>query len=186
MIGRSLPKGIWGMALLIAAETTLIATLIASYAYLALAEGAWPPDGVPEPSLLVPLLLTGLLLVSGLPTQGASRAARRGSVRPAWLLLLAATAIQGAYLAIQIDLFVADLAELSPEGSAYESAYFTLLGTHHAHVALGLLINAWLIGKLAMGLTGYRTVALRAAALYWWFIIVSAVAVVFTQISPAL
>lgn len=180
------PNGWWGMALLIATEATLFGCLIAAYFYLRFNGGEWPPQGIPKPSVTAPLILTGGLVASAAPMLGAYLAARRGRAGPAWLLLALATAIQGTYLGFQIELYAADLREFSPTDSAYGSAYFTLLGTHHAHVGVGLAFNAFLLAKLLGGLTNYRLIGLRAVALYWYFVAAVAVAVVLTQLSPSL
>ena len=42
-----------------------------------------------------------------------------------------------------------------------------LLGADHAHVALGLLFDLWLLAKLARGFTTYRVNATQAIAWYW-------------------
>jgi heme/copper-type cytochrome/quinol oxidase subunit 3 len=52
-------------------------------------------------------------------------------------------------------------------------------------VALGLLLDLWLLVRLAGGLTEYRLNALRATALYWYVVAAVAVAVVLTQVSPS-
>ena len=51
---------------------------------------------------------------------------------------------------------------------------------------VGLLLDLWLLARLATGLTTYRLVGLRVIAFYWYFVYVVSVAVVLTQISPAL
>jgi heme/copper-type cytochrome/quinol oxidase subunit 3 len=183
---QSLPTGMWGMALFIATEATLFGTLIATYFYLRFNTTRWPPPGVPDPKVALPLILTAVLVASTVPVFFASRAARAGNARLAWLLFLGAFVIQGAYLGVQIHEFVGDLAKFSPHDSAYASIYFTLLGVHHAHVALGLALELWLLGKLLRGLTRYRLVGVRAIAMYWYFVSLLGIAVVLTQVYPAL
>jgi cytochrome c oxidase subunit III len=183
---RALPNGWWGMAILIAAEATLFGSLIASYFYLRFQASAWPPPGTPSPSVTLPLVLTGVLLASTLPLYAAVQSAAAGRVARAWLLVALALAVQGAYLGVQIHLFADDLASFSPAANAYGSIYFTLLAIHHAHVAVGLLLDLWIVGKLLRGLTNYRMVALRIVALYWYFVALVGVAVVFTQLYPSL
>lgn len=174
------------MALLIAAEATFFGCLIAAYFYLRFNGGEWPPAGIEDPAVAAPLLLTGGLLASCAPLLAAGRAAGEGLARRALLLVAATTAMQAAYLGFQIDLFSADLGDVDPTRSAYGSAYLTLLGAHHAHVALGLLLDAWLLAKLLGGLTEYRLKALRAVTLYWCFVALVAVPIVLTQLSPSL
>lgn len=180
------PSGWWGVALLIAGEATFFGCLIAAYFYLRFNGGEWPPAGIDRPSVTAPLILTAGLLASCLPFGAAYAAARAGRARIAWLLVALAAAIQATYLGFQIDLYAQDLSEFSPTDSAYGSAYFTLLGAHHAHVGLGLALNAWLLAKLLGGLTDYRLIGLRGIAFYWYFVAVAAVFVVLTQLSPSL
>jgi heme/copper-type cytochrome/quinol oxidase subunit 3 len=180
------PNGWWAMALLIATEATLFGSLIAAYFYLRVQSSAWPPPGVPTPSVTLPLVLTGVLLATAIPLDGAVRAARAGLARRAWLLLGIAFVIQAAYLGVQIHLFADDLGSFTPQGSAYGSIYFTLLGIDHVHVGFGLVLDVWLLGKLLGGLTNFRTTALRVVSWYWYFVALIGVAVVFTQLYPSL
>ena len=74
---------------------------------------------------------------------------------------------------------------LTPDHSAYASIYFTLLGTHHFHVLVGILLEAWLLARLLRGLTDYRVVGVRAVSWYWHFVNLMALFVVGTQLSPS-
>jgi heme/copper-type cytochrome/quinol oxidase subunit 3 len=180
------PNGWWGIAVFVATEATLFGTIIGSYFFLRFQVREWPPAGVPGPKVLVPVLLTAALVATSVPVQLAYSAARRDRLGLARLGLVLALAVQAAYLAIQIHLFVDDLDEFSPDQSAYASIYFTLLGGHHFHVLIGTLLEAWLLVRLVTGLTRYRLVALQATVFYWHFVNVLAVAVVLTQVSPSL
>jgi heme/copper-type cytochrome/quinol oxidase subunit 3 len=180
------PNGWWGIAVFVATEATLFGTMIGSYFYLRFQVPEWPPRGVPDPEVLVPLLLTAGLVATSLPVQLAYSAARRDRVALTRVLLLVALTIQAGYLGYQLHLFIDDLDKFSPDGSAYASIYFTLLGGHHLHVLIGILLEAWLLLRLVTGLTRYRLVALQATAFYWHFVNVLAVVVVLTQVSPSL
>jgi cytochrome c oxidase subunit I+III len=183
--GRAMPSGWWGMATFLATETALFGSLIGSYFYLRFTSPQWPQGGIAPPSAALPLALTAGLVLSALPMLGASRAASRGRGRAAWLLLALAFAMQAAYLAVQVVSYVDDLNTFSPSTNAYGSIYFTLLGAHHAHVLVGLLLNGWLLARLTRGLTAYRAIAVRAVALYWYVVSLVGVAVVLTQVSPS-
>jgi len=180
------PNGWWGMAIFVATEATLFGTLIGTYFYLRFTNPSWPPPGVPEPKVLAPLLLTAALVATSIPVQVAYNAARRDRVRLAQLALILALVVQAAYLVLQLRLFVDDLHAFSPNASSYASIYFTLLGAHHFHVVVGMMLEAWLVLRLVSGLTRYRLVGLQATAFYWHFVNVLAVVVVLTQVSPAL
>jgi heme/copper-type cytochrome/quinol oxidase subunit 3 len=180
------PNGWWGIAVFVATEATLFGTIIGTYFFLRFQTPSWPPPGTPGPKVLVPLVLTAALVATSIPVQLAYSAARRDRVAFARLALVLALAVQAAYLGIQIHLFVGDLDKFSPNQSAYASIYFTLLGGHHFHVLIGILLEAWLLLRLVTGLSRYRLVALQATVFYWHFVNVLAVAVVLTQVSPSL
>lgn len=179
-------SGWWGAALLIATEVTLFACLIATYFYLRFRTSEWPLGGIEKPSVTLPLVFTGMLVATCVPMFLSVKAAKGGAVRAAWSLLLLATIVQATYLGLQIHLMVDDLHSFSPQANAYGSIYYALIGTHHAHVAVGLAIDAWLLWKLARGITNYRLIALRVAAFYWYFVSATAIAVVLTQLYPSL
>ena len=180
------PNGWWGIALFVATEATLFGTLVGSYFFLRFNTLQWPPPGVSEPKALWPLVLTGVLVATSVPMQLAVRAARAGRRGAAWWLVAAALAVQAAYFAVQVHLFFGDLARFKPQGSSYASIYFTLLGADHAHVALGLLLDLWLLARLAARLTTYRLTGLRVIAFYWHFVNAVSVAVTLTLLSPVL
>jgi cytochrome c oxidase subunit I+III len=183
--GRSRPSGWWGMAVFLATEAALFGSLIGSYFYLRFTSPEWPQGGIEAPSAALPIVLAAVLVLSTLPMAAASAAARRGAARPAWLLLALAFAIQAGYLAVQVVSFIDELSKFHPSDNAYASIYFSLLGAHHAHVVLGLLIDAFLLVRIAGGLTEYRITGLRAAALYWYVVAAVGVFVVATQVSPS-
>jgi cytochrome c oxidase subunit 3 len=136
--------------------------------------------------VLVPVLLTCGLVATSVPMFLAAVQANQHRVRAVWFLILAALLVQSAYLGIQLHFFLSDLDAFSPSASAYGSAYFTLLGAHHAHVAVGILLDLWLLARLLNGLTPYRVNAVRVVSWYWHFVNLVGVLVTLTVISPAL
>ena len=183
---RSRPNGWWGMAVFVATEATLFGTLIGSYYDLRFRNPAWPPKGVPDPKLVLPLILLAVLVSTSIPVQFGFIFAKRGWARRAQIALLIAVALQVAYLAAQIHLYVDDLDQFTPQQSAYGSIYFTLVGAHHAHVVIGILLELWLILRLFGGTTVYRSVGLHATTFYWHAVNVLAIAVTIVQVSPSL
>lgn len=160
-----LPLGWWGMAMLVATEAALFAMMIGSYFLLRFKNLDWPPRGIPEPKLLVPLILLGVLLLSLVPlTKG-------------WVL--AALVMQAGYLAMELQLYSDDLRTFTPQQHAYGSLYFTLLGADHAHVAFGLVLTAWLLWKREERVR-------KPVLLYWYAVAVLTVAVTLTVLSPAI
>ncbi len=180
------PNGWWGAGVFLASEATLIGTLVGSYFYLRFNTSPWPPHGTPEPRVVAPLVLTLVLVAAAGVVYAALWNARRGRRFAALGALALATFVQGVYLALQIALMRSDLDHYSPRTSAYSSIYYTLSGAAHAHVAVGLLIDLWLVARIASRITPYRLVGLRVATLYWSVVSVLAVVVFLTQVSPKL
>src|SRR5438552_853358 len=160
------PNGWWGMALFLCAEVTLFGTLLATYFYLDFDAPRWPPAGIKAPSVLLPLLATGVLVTTSVPMLLAVRSAREGArLRTVWLLVLG-TVVQCCYLAAQVLLFRHDLHDFSPQATAYGSIYFTILAAHHAHVLFGILLDAMVLSYVAArGLSNYWLSGVRGVAL---------------------
>jgi heme/copper-type cytochrome/quinol oxidase subunit 3 len=176
----------WGMAMFVATEATLFAIMIAAYFYLRFKNLQWPPPGIPEPKLVLPLVLLAVLVATSVPVQLAARAGREGRLGAVRAFLALAFVAQAAYLGISIHAYASDLEKFGPGAHAYGSIYYTLLGADHAHVGLGLLFSLWLLAKLARGMTLYRLNALQAIAFYWHAVNVLTVVVTLTLLSPAL
>jgi cytochrome c oxidase subunit III len=183
---RALSNAWWGVALLIATEATLLLCMIATYFYLQSKSGHWPPPGIEKPKVALPLVLTGALLATSVPMALAYRAAARGALAPARWLIVVALAIQGGYLGVQIHELISDIDKVHATSTSYGSIYLTMVASHHAHVAIGILLSLGILARLMTGLTSYRLSGLRAIALYWHFVNAMAILVVLTQISPSL
>ncbi len=177
------PNGYWGMLLFVATEATLFGTIFGTYYYLRFTNAEWPPRGVPQPSVTVPLVLAFVLASTSMPMAVASRAARAGELARARAALVLALVVQAGFFAMQVSLISDDLDKFKPQGSSYGSIYFTMLGAHEFHIAVGLLLDVWLLGKLARGLTNYRVVATQSIAFYWHFVNLLALLVVGAQLS---
>ena len=159
--------GWWGMAMLVATEVTLFGTFIGSYYYLRFSDHRWPPPGTPEPRVVVPLILVGILATTSLTMQLAANAAKRGRLWATRALLVCALAVQVGYLVWAVRDFLGQLHQSTPQDSAYGSIYYTLLGADHVHVGVGILFVVWLLWKLLRGLTMYRLNAVQSVAIYW-------------------
>ena len=165
VVGR--PAAWWGMLILIASESTLFGCFIGSYYYLRFRSATWPPHGIPEPKLVVPLILLAVLLTTVVPMRLAATR----------LFLALALVVQSGYFAYEVHDFSDQLHGFDITRDAYSSIYYTLLGADHAHVLLGVLFNVWLLGKLTRGFTRYRIHATRAIALYWYAVSVLTIVV---------
>lgn len=161
---------LWGMAMFIASEATLLVGMIAAYFYLRFTTANWPMRGDPQPEVVIPLILVGVLATSSIPMQLSANAARRGRLTATRLCLVWALVIQVGYFVYEVHDFGRQV-HLDPISTdAYSSIYFTLLGADHGHVFIGILLTAWLLWKLRNGLTMYRLNAVQAVTLYWYVV----------------
>lgn len=179
-------NGWWGMVAFVATEATLFGVLLGTYFYLRVRSVHWPPPGTPEPKVVLPLVLAGILAAASIPVFLGSRAAAAGLARRAQAFFLVALVAQSAYLGLQIHEMSSDLDRFTPQESSYGSIYYTLLGAEHAHVAVGILMSAWLVLRLVTGLTRYRLTAVRAIAFYWYAVAVIGVVVALCLTAAAL
>ena len=184
---RAKPNGWWGMALFLCSEVTIFGTMIATYFYLQFGVHHWPPRGIAPEKVADPSIATGVLVLATVPMWFAARAARRGERRTVLLMIALAFIVQAAYLGVQVALMSSDLGHFTPQATAYGSIYYTLLGTHHAHVLLGCLLDLavfWFVAR--KGLTNYWLTGTRNLALYWYVVNTMAVFVLLTVLSPSL
>ena len=172
-----------GMAILIASEATLFAALIGTYFYLRFETVVWPPPGVPQPKVVVPVILVAALALASIPVHLSWRAVREGRLVPARLFLLGALVVQAGYFAYEAHDFADQIRQTPITTNAYTSIYYTLLGADHAHVVVGLLFSLWLLVKLMRGLTLYRANASQAITWYWHFVNLLTVVVLATLLS---
>lgn len=162
------PTAWWGWAAFIASEVTLFACLIGTYYYLRFNTPVWPPHGIPEPKILVSLILVGCLAATSVPMQFAVFAARAGRLAATRMFIVVALIVQCGYFAYEVQDYSSQLHQFDITRDAYSSIYYTLLGADHAHVLVGILFNVWLLWKLARGLTTYRLNALQGVTFYWY------------------
>ncbi len=119
-------------------------------------------------SLPYVLVETIMLLTSSFTCGIALLFAREGSVRGT-LVWLGGTLVLGAiFVAMELHEFAGLVAQgLGPTKNAFLSAYFTLVGTHGTHVAIGLL---WLLAlMIAIGGKGLSRGNMRKLALFAMF-----------------
>ena len=166
------PLGWWAMVFVIVTEATLFAVLLASYFYFRFgADGPWPPDGIVDPKLLKPTIMTLFLIASSGTVWFAERGVRRDDMRSLRLGLLATFALGIGFLGLQALEYRELLREIHPSTNAYASAFFTITGLHGAHVIAGLLLLAWT--QFFAFRHAYRSeehVAVQVSALYWHFV----------------
>jgi cytochrome c oxidase subunit III len=166
--GKNKVLGFW---LFLGAETVLFACLFGTY--LALRNQTM---GGPTTHELFDMNLvawaTGLLLTSSLTSVLAMHAMGQGKkgVMLGWLFV---TLLLGAsFLGLEIYEFVHYVHEGHTFfGSAFGSAFYTLVGTHGAHVTFGIIwISSIMLQAYRHGITTITAPKLFVSSLYWHFI----------------
>ena len=110
-IPRARPNGWYGMLALVATESALFGTLLATYAYLRFRLGR-PPAGIAPPSVTAPIVLAPCS--SRRACRWRSPHAPPAQHGPARRPVVLALAVQAGYLAFQAHLFAADLVASRP------------------------------------------------------------------------
>jgi heme/copper-type cytochrome/quinol oxidase subunit 3 len=182
--------GWWGMVWLIGTEATLFALLIASYFYLRFRDQpTWPPDGLPDPTLGLPLAMTVILWSSSIPVHLAERGIRAGNQRRLRWGLAAGFVLGATFLAITVGVeWPESLHDFGPTTNAYGSLYYTITGFHAAHVLVGLLFNLWNQVRAWRGaFDEHRHLSVQNFTMYWHFVdVVWAFVLATVYISPNL
>jgi cytochrome c oxidase subunit 3 len=180
------PAAWWGMLMLISSEGVLFAAFVGTFFYLRFNDPQWPPAGDEHPRVIVPIAWALVLLTTSPLMQLSWRAARRGRLSATRALVALAFAVQTAYLVWEVHDYRDQLRTMPIGNDAYTSIHYVLLGADHAHVFVGLLFDAWLLWKLARGITTYRANALQAITWYWHFVVILTLVVTATITSAAL
>lgn len=159
----------WGIATLVTTEATVFAILIASSLFLRAGADAWPPPGVEDPKLHLALPFSFVLWGSSIPMVVAERAVRRGAMATVKAGMAIAWIMGAAFLAATL----VDFHELRYgwRDHAYGSAFYTLVGLHAIHLAVGLGVSAVVQAKVWLGRIGparHRT--LTVGGIYWHFV----------------
>jgi cytochrome o ubiquinol oxidase subunit III len=161
----------FGFWIYLMSDLILFATLFATFAVLGqnFANG---PTGK-ELFDLPYLLGETLFLLCSSATYGLVMLAVHDG-RKKWVLIgLAVTFLLGfGFVSMEINEFRGMIAAgHGPDKSAFLSSFFTLVGTHGAHVAVGLIWMAVMLGQVAVkGLTSPVQSRLMRLSMFWHFL----------------
>ncbi len=162
----------WGVAGLIAIESTMLVLLAATYLYLRGSFPSWPPAGFGAPVQALAAIEVLVLLASVVPTHLQNAAARRGDLRAVRRWLVVALAMGAAFVALRaVELrwlpYRWDL-------NAYTSTVWCLLGLNLLHATTGVLENAVMAALTILGpVEKKHMVDVELGGLLWYFVIAS-------------
>ena len=159
---------LWGMLCFMAIEGTTLAICVATYFYLRKNFNAWPPEGTPAPSLLVPTISAIALLASNGLAWAMDRAAKEENFARTRLLLVVSTIVGLALFGLRLLEFRS--LNTSWDANAYGSIVWATMGMH----ASLLLMDTLETGGLAVVYLLRRAqrkhyVHASENAIYWFF-----------------
>jgi heme/copper-type cytochrome/quinol oxidase subunit 3 len=161
------------MLFLICGEVMFFGGLVSAFLVLRVTAAQWPPPLQPRLPVGVTGVNTLVLIASSAAMVAATRALARNDTRTVVRRLLQAGALGTAFLLVQGYEWVRLVSYgLTVWSGAYGTTFYTLIGTHAAHVVAAVVwvgVTAWLAarGRFADGRTG----AARACAIYWHFVV---------------
>jgi cytochrome c oxidase subunit I+III len=159
---------VFGTVVFLASESMLFAALLAAYYDLRGASAVWPPAGIQLHAGEMGAA-TALLALGSVTAAFAQSAAERSNARIARLLL--GITILAAVGFLVLELLDWQTANFHIRDSAYATLYYTITGTHFAHVAAGIALLAMVaIFLRAPAFTRAHHAAVAAAAYYWHFV----------------
>jgi cytochrome aa3-600 menaquinol oxidase subunit III len=162
---------ILGFWIFLGAEIMLFATLFATYFTLEHRTGSGPSGA--DIFVITPVLLETLLLLTSSFTVGLGIHAMRIGKQKAMISFFSITLLLGlAFLGVEIFEFVTYVHEgAGIQTSAFTAALLTTLGTHGAHVTLGLFWGLFIILQIKKrGFTPQTTNKAFIFSLYWHFL----------------
>ncbi|MEC0394219.1 cytochrome c oxidase subunit III [Bacillus subtilis] len=167
--GKNKFLGFW---LFLGGETVLFASLFATFLALRNSNAGDPPTTEMFDVTLV-FIATMLLLTSSLTSVYAMYHMKNFSFGKMQLWLGITILLGAGFLGLEIYEFKHYTHEFgfTITSSALGSAFYTLVGTHGAHVAFGLMwISTLMIRNAKRGLNLYTAPKFHVASLYWHFI----------------
>ena len=161
------------MLFLICGEIMFFGGLISAFLVLRVSSALWPPPLQPRLPVGVTGVNTLVLLASSIAMLAAARAARRDDTSRLVGRLLIAAALGSVFLIVQGYEWVRLVGfGLTVSAGAYGGTFYTLIGTHAAHVVAGVVWVGLTILLAARGrFTDGRTGGLRACMIYWHFVV---------------
>ena len=161
------------MLFLICAEVMFFGGLVSAFLVLRVTAAQWPPPLQPRLPVGVTGVNTLVLLASSVAMVAAIRALDRRDARVLVRRLLLAGGLGAAFLLVQGYEWIRLVSYGLTVGSgAYGTTFYTVIGTHAAHVAAAVMWVAATVWLAAAGrFVDGRTGTLRACAIYWHFVV---------------
>jgi cytochrome o ubiquinol oxidase subunit 3 len=160
-----------GFWIYLMSDCLIFACLFATYAVLGTRYAAGPGPRVLF-DLQTVAVNTAMLLLSSITCGFAMLEMARNRKAPTLFWLAVTGAFGAAFVGLELNEFAHLIAEgAGPQRSAFLSAFFTLVGTHGAHVSFGILWLLVLMSQIARsGLSATMRRRLACFSLFWHFL----------------
>jgi cytochrome o ubiquinol oxidase subunit 3 len=158
----------YGFWIFLLSDIIMFSGLFAAYAVLS-GNTAGGPTGHELFNLHNVFIETACLLFSSYTCGLGALSAERGQADRFYLFAVLTFALGAVFLFIEISEFVGMIQKgAGPSRSAFLSAFFTLVGTHGAHVTSGLLFLVYMVAQVAVkGLRPHVLRRLLCFSLFW-------------------
>jgi cytochrome c oxidase subunit III len=161
----------WGMIMLILIEFTVFASLIVSYFYYRAGSIVWPLGGIERPSLLLPTIGEGLVVLSGATIYWGYRGIKHGNRRRLMIGLALSWLLAAVFLLLKVIEYSG--LDYRWDTNAYGSLVWTINGFHAGHT-VSVMIFTTVVFILAW--QGYfradRYLGVQINTLYWLYVVI--------------
>ncbi len=157
------------MPFFILAEAFIFIAFFAGYWALRLMSTAWPPEGTPEISKTLPVIMTAILVASSFTIHHSEARMEKGD-RSGFLAWLIATIVLGVVFMLMT---INEYSHLMAEGfnfktNIFSTVYYSITGFHFSHVLVGVGAFICILIPAMMGKMSKSFV--KAASMYWHFV----------------
>jgi cytochrome c oxidase subunit III len=164
----------WGVVLLMAIETTMLALMVLSYFYVRGNFTSWPPTWAGDRSFHLATVGVALLVVSAVPNHLMAAAAVAGRIKRARTWLIVTTALGAAAFATRVLEF--PRLQFRWDTHAYGSAVWGILGLNTFHQVTALAENLVMLALLLIGPVEQKhRHDLELGGYFWYWLIATTV-----------
>jgi len=158
-----------GLPIFILSEIFIFLSLFASYWMMRLGIEAWPPEGTPEISKMIPLIMTVVLVSSSVTCHIAEEKLDHGNLSGFnnwWMFTILLGSIFLGFTIFEWNHLIGQ--DFIPSTNAYSTAFYVITGFHASHVLVGL--GAFIAVLLpALGGRTNKTFV-NCVSVYWHFV----------------
>jgi cytochrome c oxidase subunit 3 len=172
--------GLLGMYILVFSEILVFAGFFVAWFFLDATRGPFPPEGLPDLTVALGVVMTALLLLGSLTTYYGRRGVTNGN-RSSLVRGYTATVLLGiGYLAVLAYEWQTLMAEgLTWTNGPYGASYYALTGLHAGHLMAGLVLFAIVLYRTVRRghFSASRNLMVRTAEVYWHFLTALSIAI---------